>query len=243
MATRCVALWPQGRHRQAPVGSRGSDGVVVGKRARGARDPFFDAVYGFRPSVSPAGGTKTQGAAQAAARQMLGEFGFSQKQWPALRDLWDRQSGWRRNATNPLSGAYGIPQALPGNKMRSAGADWMTNSATQVKWGLGYIKNRYRTPNNAWAKWNARHPHGYDDGGYLPPGLSLVANGTGKPEPVFTSGQWDTLRATAGNRGGNPEIHADVHVYVGDREITDIVRVEVAAREAATAGAIETGRW
>ncbi|MEU7243418.1 hypothetical protein [Streptomyces sparsogenes] len=225
------------------VESRGGDGVVVGKRARGARDPFFDAVYGFRPSISPVGGTKTQGAAQAAARQMLGEFGFSQKQWPALRKLWERESEWRWNATNPLSGAYGIPQALPGTKMRSAGADWMTNSGTQIRWGLGYIKDRYGSPNNAWAKWNARHPHWYDDGGYLPPGLSLVANGTGKPEPVFTSGQWDTLRATAGNRGGTPEIHADVHVYVGDREIADIVRVEVAARDAATAGAIETGRW
>lgn len=224
------------------VESRGGDGVVVGKRARGARSSFFDAVYGFKPSIAPMGGMATQGAAQATAKQMLGEFGFGQSQWPALRKLWDRESGWRWNASNPISGAYGIPQALPGRKMASAGRDWQTNPTTQIKWGLGYIKERYRSPDTAWAKWNSRHPHWYDNGGYLPPGLNLVANGTGKPEPVFTSGQWDTLRASAG-RSGSPEIQADVHVYVGDREITDIVRVEVAARDAATAGAIETGRW
>ncbi|MFE5159149.1 hypothetical protein ACFRNT_11555 [Streptomyces sp. NPDC056697] len=224
------------------VESRGGDGVVVGKRARGARSSFFDSVYGFRPSIAPMGGMATQGAAQATAKQMLGEFGFGQSQWPALRKLWDKESGWRWNAMNPVSGAYGIPQALPGRKMASAGRDWQTNPTTQIKWGMGYIKDRYGSPNSAWAKWNSRHPHWYDDGGYLPPGLSLVANGTGKPEPVFTSGQWDTLRANSG-RGGSPEIHADVHVYVGDREITDIVRVEVAAQEAATAGAINTGRW
>ncbi len=224
------------------VESRGGDGVVVGKRARGARSSFFDSVYGFRPSIAPMGGMATQGAAQATAKQMLGEFGFGQSQWPALRKLWDKESAWRWNAMNPISGAYGIPQALPGRKMASAGRDWQANPTTQIKWGLGYIKDRYGSPNAAWSKWNSRHPHWYDDGGYLPPGLSLVANGTGKPEPVFTSGQWDTLRANSG-RGGSPEIHADVHVYVGDREITDIVRVEVDAREAATAGAINTGRW
>ncbi|GAA1064675.1 hypothetical protein [Streptomyces asiaticus] len=224
------------------VESRGGDGVVVGKRARGARSSFFDSVYGFKPSIAPLGGMATQGAAQATAKQMLGEFGFGQSQWPALRKLWDKESAWRWNAMNPISGAYGIPQALPGRKMASAGRDWQTNPTTQIKWGLGYIKDRYGSPNAAWSKWNSRHPHWYDDGGYLPPGLSLVANGTGKPEPVFTSGQWDTLRANSG-RGGSPEIHADVHVYVGDREITDIVRVEVAAQEAATAGAINTGRW
>ncbi|MFF4475468.1 hypothetical protein ACFY1A_00270 [Streptomyces sp. NPDC001520] len=225
------------------VESRGGDGVVVGKRARGARSSFFDSIYGFKPSIAPIGGSATQGAAQATAKQMLGEFGFSQKQWPALKKLWEHESAWRWNAYNRTSGAYGIPQALPGTKMRSAGADWQTNPATQIKWGLGYIKDRYGSPNAAWSKWNSRFPHWYDDGGYLPPGLSLVANGTGKPEPVFTSGQWDTLRASAGSGRGSPEIHADVHVFVGDREITDIVRVEVAAQEVATANAISAGRW
>ena len=80
---------------------------------------------------------------------MLGSFGFSTSQFGCLNDLWMRESGWRWNAAN-ASGAYGIPQALPGSKMASAGADWLTNPATQIKWGLGYIKNLYGTPCGAW---------------------------------------------------------------------------------------------
>ena len=67
-----------------------------------------------------------------------------------LVDIWNRESGWRYDAENP-SGAYGIPQALPGSKMASAGADWQTNPATQIRWGLGYIKQLYGNPCNAWA--------------------------------------------------------------------------------------------
>ncbi|MFF9647887.1 peptidoglycan DD-metalloendopeptidase family protein [Streptomyces sp. NPDC014622] len=86
-------------------------------------------------------------------------------------------------------------------------------------------------------------PGGYDSGGYLMPGWTPVFNGTGKPEPVFTSGQWDAIRANA-QRGSAPTtITADVKVFVGDREITDIVRTEVVAREEQTAAAITTGRW
>jgi hypothetical protein len=79
----------------------------------------------------------------------------------------------------------------------------------------------------------------YDDGGYLQPGMNLVANGTGKPEPVLTTGQWDDIRTA---KTGSPTIQADVKVYVGDREITDIVRTEVVAREDSSASAILTGR-
>lgn len=142
-----------------------------------------------------------------------------------------------------MSGAYGIPQALPGGKMRSAGADWMTNPGTQIKWGLGYVKDRYGSPNAAWSKWNSRHPHWYDDGGYLPPGLSLVANGTGKQEPVFTAGQWNTLRANAGNRGGTRNITVENHTYIGERELTELVDHRVIIRENETSRAIDSGRW
>jgi hypothetical protein len=79
----------------------------------------------------------------------------------------------------------------------------------------------------------------YDDGGYLQPGMNLIANGTGKPEPVFTAGQWDDIRTA---KTSSPTIQADVKVYVGDREITDIVRTEVVAREDSSASAILTGR-
>ncbi|KJL44942.1 hypothetical protein RR49_00093 [Microbacterium ginsengisoli] len=65
--------------------------------------------------------------------------------------LWNRESGWRANALNPSSGAYGIPQALPGSKMATAGADWRTNGNTQINWGLAYISARYGSPCGAWA--------------------------------------------------------------------------------------------
>jgi hypothetical protein len=77
--------------------------------------------------------------------------GFKIDQFPCLNKLWNRESGWNARAANAGSGAYGIPQALPGSKMGTAGADWKTNPATQIKWGLGYIKGRYNTPCGAWS--------------------------------------------------------------------------------------------
>ena len=77
--------------------------------------------------------------------------GFGIDQFPCLDKLWKHESGWNYRAENTGSGAYGIPQALPGKKMASAGADWKTNPATQIKWGLGYIKGRYNTPCGAWS--------------------------------------------------------------------------------------------
>jgi len=68
--------------------------------------------------------------------------------------MWGHESGWRVNAANP-SGAYGIPQALPGDKMASYGADWQTNPTTQIKWGLDYIGGRYSTPCGAWSFWQS----------------------------------------------------------------------------------------
>jgi hypothetical protein len=90
------------------------------------------------------------GTAQSIGYNMLPAFGFSQKtQWGCLLDLWNRESGWIYDAEN-ASGAYGIPQALPGDKMASAGSDWATDPTTQIKWGLGYIKQVYVTPCGAW---------------------------------------------------------------------------------------------
>jgi len=90
------------------------------------------------------------GTAQSIGYNMLPAFGFSQKtQWGCLLDLWNRESGWIYDAEN-ASGAYGIPQALPGDKMASAGSDWQTDPTTQIKWGLGYITQVYGTPCNAW---------------------------------------------------------------------------------------------
>ncbi len=84
------------------------------------------------------------------ARALLPDFGFADSQFNCLDLLWIRESNWRWNADNPSSSAYGIPQALPGSKMSTAGADWESNPETQIKWGLGYIKNRYGNPCAAW---------------------------------------------------------------------------------------------
>ena len=91
------------------------------------------------------------------ARLMVLERGWSASQFSCLRSLWQRESGWNPYAANPYSGAYGIPQALPGSKMQSAGADWQTNPATQIKWGLGYIQGRYGSPCSAWSYWQAHN--------------------------------------------------------------------------------------
>jgi resuscitation-promoting factor RpfB len=89
--------------------------------------------------------------AQSLAYNMMGSFGFSpQTYFGCLLDIWNRESGWVYDAEN-ASGAYGIPQALPGDKMASAGSDWETDPATQIRWGLGYIKDVYGTPCSAWA--------------------------------------------------------------------------------------------
>jgi hypothetical protein len=85
------------------------------------------------------------------ARAMMGEFGFSSSQFSCLDSLWMKESGWNVYADNPTSSAYGIPQSLPGSKMASAGPDWLHNPATQIRWGLGYIRDRYGSPCAAWS--------------------------------------------------------------------------------------------
>jgi hypothetical protein len=83
------------------------------------------------------------------ASALLAEFGYSADQFSCLDSLWMSESGWRVDADNPSSSAYGIPQALPGSKMASEGADWATNPVTQIRWGLGYIRDRYGSPCSA----------------------------------------------------------------------------------------------
>jgi len=85
------------------------------------------------------------------ARAMLSDFGFGDDQFSCLDSLYMSESGWNIHADNPSSSAYGIPQALPGSKMASAGPDWEHNAATQIKWGLEYIKSSYGTPCGAWS--------------------------------------------------------------------------------------------
>lgn len=97
------------------------------------------------------------GTSRAIGRDMVLARGWGEDQWACLDALWTKESNWRVNAANPSSGAYGIPQSLPGSKMATAGADWQTNPATQITWGLGYIEARYGTPCGAWAHSQARN--------------------------------------------------------------------------------------
>lgn len=80
------------------------------------------------------------------ARSLLGRYGWDVSQFGCLDDLWIGESGWDHTATNPTSGAYGIPQSLPAAKMATAGSDWRTNPRTQIEWGLGYIRDVYGSP-------------------------------------------------------------------------------------------------
>jgi len=99
---------------------------------------------------APAAGTPDPGTAQAIAHQMILSRGWPETEYDCLVALWNKESHWNVYSYNARSGAYGIPQALPGNKMASVGADWQTNPATQITWGLGYITGRYSTPCGAW---------------------------------------------------------------------------------------------
>jgi hypothetical protein len=89
--------------------------------------------------------------AQAFSQVLFPHFGWGSNQFTYLNELWNRESGWRWNATNPTSGAYGIPQSLPANKMAAYGPDWVYDDLTQVAWGEAYISAAYGTPQAAWA--------------------------------------------------------------------------------------------
>ena len=105
------------------------------------------------PVAAADSGDNSPAGAQAIARSMMASsYGWGDDQFSCLVSLWSRESGWRVNASNP-SGAYGIPQALPGSKM---GAGWQTSASVQVSWGLGYIASRYGTPCGAWGVWQSQ---------------------------------------------------------------------------------------
>ncbi|MEU3511228.1 transglycosylase SLT domain-containing protein [Streptomyces longwoodensis] len=89
---------------------------------------------------------------QAMARQMV-----PSGQFQCFSNIVDHESSWNYRAVNASSGAYGLFQALPGSKMSSVGADWQTNPATQIKWGLNYMDSRYGSPCDAWNFWQANH--------------------------------------------------------------------------------------
>jgi hypothetical protein len=119
----------------AMVKSFAAERVIAAERA--ARSAQRKALLSANPKV--------------VAHAMLVKYGWGASQFACLDRLWTRESKWSLTATNPTSGAYGIPQALPGTKMASVAADWRHNPLTQITWGLSYIRLRYGTPCGAWA--------------------------------------------------------------------------------------------
>jgi hypothetical protein len=118
----------------ATVKTKQSEKVAVTKAHTVAKIPYKYATPNYNKAY--------------AKRTMKAKYGWGGKQYGCLVTLWNRESGWKVHAHNP-SGAHGIPQALPGHKMSSAGPNWKSNPHTQIKWGLKYIKGRYGTPCSA----------------------------------------------------------------------------------------------
>jgi hypothetical protein len=114
-----------------------------------------DKAASLPPSRQDVGGAMTKSVVVPAtpkdvASSLLGSYGWDSGQFSCLDALWTRESNWNMYAQNSSSGAYGIPQALPGSKMATAGSDWATNATTQITWGLSYISASYGSPCGAW---------------------------------------------------------------------------------------------
>jgi len=129
-----------------------------------------DDLAGLREAAARLGSTALLGvqasggaprAAQEIARSKMASYGWDPAEFTCLVALWNAESGWSWSASNPSSGAYGIPQALPGWKMASAGSDWLTNPATQITWGMNYIRSVYGAPCKAYDRFLSRSPHWY----------------------------------------------------------------------------------
>lgn len=119
--------------------------------AKAAADAAAQAEQAPSAAASRPSAPSNPTEAQAIARSLMASmYGWGDDQFGCLVSLWSRESGWNVYAENSSSGAYGIPQALPGSKMSTAGADWATSATTQITWGLGYIAGRYGNPCGAW---------------------------------------------------------------------------------------------
>lgn len=140
---------PAGRKAQLIKERQRERAAKAARQAREARQAHERASRAVRPVFT--GDPRRIGASLAASR-----YGWGADQFSCLDSLWTRESGWNPRATNPSSGAYGIPQALPGSKMSAYGADWQDNPVTQIEWGLAYIEGRYGTPCGAWSSFQAQ---------------------------------------------------------------------------------------
>jgi hypothetical protein len=100
----------------------------------------------------------TQADPKTLAKALMPLYGLSTSQFSCVDNIWEHESRWNVHADNPYSSAYGIPQALPGSKMSSAGPDWQNSAETQIRWGLNYIAERY---GSACSAWSFKQAHGW----------------------------------------------------------------------------------
>ena len=134
---------------QAQQASQAAAQAQQATQAAAQAAPAQQSTQAQQSPSQPTAGQST-GDPKGYARQLLSSRGEG-GQFGCLDSLWGRESGWQVSASNASSGAYGIPQALPGSKMASVGPDWQSNAATQIQWGLGYIDGRYGSPCAAWS--------------------------------------------------------------------------------------------
>ena len=152
-ATHAAARWQDDRlraQRRVEEARARARAAALAAQSQAAQSQAAQSQAGQSQQAStPAAHPAASGSPEQIAEAMLGSFGWSASQFSCLYPLWEHESGWSVTAANP-DGAYGIPQALPGAKMASAGANWQTNAATQIRWGLEYIKGMYGSPCGAW---------------------------------------------------------------------------------------------
>ena len=162
-AAGAVSVWPASAAAQRPGAGAAittqalpAASVSVAVNTAAGDNPQLDA-FSVAASTNPAPRGSAPAHHKAArltarqiARRMLHSFHWTQWQYRWLNRLWSRESSWNVHASNPYSGAYGIPQAVPGSKMSSAGPNWTSSARTQIRWGLRYIKAQYGSPHMAW---------------------------------------------------------------------------------------------
>ena len=146
----------------------GDKAAAMARTAAGRAHTLAQRVIAKKKAKTSGGTVPYTGPIPSSCKEFVGnratgcalmlDAGFAIDQFPCLNNLWNKESGWNHRAENP-SGAYGIPQAYPGSKMSAIAADWRTNPATQIKWGLGYVKGKYKTPCGAWSHWQGAHSY------------------------------------------------------------------------------------
>lgn len=194
---------------------------TVGKIGSGI-DDVGNAIFGGGGQDNKGYNAKSVGAAQSFAKSILGNYNWGSKEFGPLKSLWNQESGWSYTALNKSSGAYGIPQSLPADKMASAGSDWKTNYKTQILWGLDYIRGHYGTPAEAWAHEKA---HNWYANGTPGAHAGLAVVGERGPELIQMRGGDRVVPNHRLQSGGEVHYHYDLSgaIISSKREFEDMV--------------------